>query len=103
MWRLAIAPSTIILALVTFSSASLYADDTKPKHKAGQYRKINRQQFESATQTCRADKFFSQQKDDGEQLFTNCEGKVLRGRLDSRGYGTLQDDEGNEVVIQPAQ
>lgn len=93
----------ICVGLVFIGSGGMlvHADSHSLKHKTGHYRKISQQQYQKLQQNCQPDKYISQQTSNNEILFTNCEGKQLRGRLDTQGYGELSDDDGNVVKVQP--
>lgn len=93
----------ISVSITLCSVLSAFADEHQTKHKTGHYRTINQHQLHKIQQNCQPDKYISLTNSNHEILFTNCEGRQLRGRLDSRGYGELKDDEGNIVKVQPGQ
>lgn len=72
-------------------------------HKVGLYRTITELERKSHQASCKPEKFIMPTKTQNRQdlVYTNCEGKILRGQVDEKGYGTLVDEEGNTIEVRP--
>lgn len=90
-------------ALATLWSGVVMAGqaDHVSKNKLGRYHKIPDKQVQKMAQDCLPGNFYGPIAPDHDALYLNCEGKILRGKIDSQGYGTLVDDDGNTVTVQP--
>ena len=91
--------SALFYALAAVTHA--YAESHEQKSKHARYHKISGKQLQKIEQDCQPGNFLGPIAPDHDALYLNCEGKVLRGRIDAKGYGVLTDDTGNSISVQP--
>ena len=93
----------ICAVLIGLYSGSAYAGQAEHpvKEKLAKYRKVAGKQLHKIEQDCLPGDFTGPIAPDHDAIYSNCDGRTLRGRIDAKGYGTLTDDEGNSITVQP--
>jgi hypothetical protein len=90
-----------ILACCYFANAQAGSEGHAPKNKLAHYQKLAGKQLEKVEQDCRPGDFIGPIAPEHDSFYSSCDGQVLRGKIDTNGYGVLTDAEGNTITVQP--
>lgn len=73
----------------------------QPEHRVGFIRNISDKENDPGPNGQDATRYYGRVEKDGSAVFSNSEGRTLRGNLGSDGFGTVRDDNQQIIQIKP--